>query len=395
MDNSADTSLATLASFIRKVQWVVVLLAIGWLLSKLSSILTPFVVAAMLGWLGDPVVDKLEARGASRNTAVITVFAVMCVILLAVVLVLVPVIVRQVGTLAESWPQYQAWLSNWFTNTLAPWVQSKFNIDLVAWFDSKHLMDMLHEHWQRVGGIAATVLGSLSRSGVGMVMWLVNLVLIPILAFFFLRDWDKFVERVASLIPRDSLATVTKLAKDSNDVLSGFLRGQFLVMIADAIMYGVGLSLFGIKVGILIGFIGGLLSFVPYLGPTSVVVMGTIAALVQGLGWQGVAGVLVVWGVAQLIESYILTPKLVGDRIGLHPMVVIFAVMAGGALFGFVGMLLALPGAAVLNVLLRYCVDRYQHSKTYIGHQGGGDVSTPATLAPQASDAPAASPPEA
>ena len=108
-------------------------------------------------------------------------------------------------------------------------MQSKFNIDLVAWFDSKHLMDMLHEHWQRVGGIAATVLGYLSRSGVGMVMWLVNLVLIPILAFFFLRDWDKFVERVASLIPRDSLATVTKLAKDSNDVLSGFLRGQFLV----------------------------------------------------------------------------------------------------------------------------------------------------------------------
>ncbi len=393
MDTSSQASLATLAGFIRKVQWVAVALAIAWLLSKLSSILTPFIVAAILGWLGDPLVDRIQARGASRNTAVITVFAVMCLILLAVMLVLVPVIVRQVATLAESWPQYQAWLSNWFNHTLAPWVQSTFNFDLISWFDSKHLMGMVREHWERVGGIAASVLGYISRSGVGMVMWLVNLVLIPILGFFFLRDWDLFVERVASLVPRDSLATITKLAKESNDVLSGFLRGQFLVMIADAIMYGVGLSLFGIKIGILIGFIGGMLSFVPYLGPTSVVVMGVIAAMVQGLGWQGVIGVGVVWAVAQLVESYFLTPKLVGNRIGLHPMVVIFAVMAGGALFGFVGMLLALPGAAVLNVLLRYCVDRYRHSRTYIGEHDDDAAQAP-PAAPAASDAPAATPPK-
>lgn len=391
MDNSADTSLATLASFIRKVQWVAVILAILWLLSKLSPILTPFVVAAILGWLGDPIVDKLQAKGASRNTAVMIVFAVMCLILLVVMLILVPVIARQVGTLAASWPEYQAWLSNWFTHTLAPWVQSTFHFDLISWFDGKHLMEMVREHWQRVGGIAASVLSYLTRSGAGMVMWLVNLVLIPILAFFFLRDWDVFVERVASLIPRDSLATVTKLAQESNYVLSGFLRGQFLVMIADAAMYGIGLSLFGIKIGILIGFIGGMLSFVPYLGPTSVVVMGTIAALVQGLGLKGVIGVGVVWAVAQLVESYVLTPKLVGNRIGLHPMVVIFAVMAGGALFGFVGMLLALPGAAVLNVLLRYCVDRYRHSKTYIGDQGDAIAQTTAVE----SDTPAATPPKA
>lgn len=393
MDTSSQASLATLAGFIRKVQWVAVALAIAWLLSKLSSILTPFVIAAMLGWLGDPLVDRIQARGASRNTAVATVFTAMCLILLIVMLILVPVVVRQVGTLAQSWPEYQAWLANWFTGQLAPWVLSKFNFDLIAWFDSKHLIEMVREHWERVGGIAAAVLGYVSRSGISMVMWLVNLVLIPILAFFFLRDWDVFVERVASLIPRDSLSTVTKLAKESNDVLSGFLRGQFLVMIALAIMYGAGLALFGVKIGILIGLIGGMLSFVPYLGPTSVVVMGTIAALVQGLGWQGVAGVAVVWGVAQVIESYVLTPKLVGDRIGLHPMVVIFAVMAGGALFGFVGMLLALPGAAVLNVLLRYCVDRYRHSKTYIGEHGGAMAQ--AAPAPAVIEAPAASSPDA
>lgn len=393
MDSSSQASLATLAGFVRKVQWVVVVVAIGWLLSKLSSILAPFVIAAMLGWLGDPLVDRIEARGASRNTAVAAVFSAMCLILLIVMLILVPVVVRQVGTLTQSLPEYQAWLANWFTGQLVPWVQAKFNFDLIAWFDSKHLIEMVREHWERVGGIATAVLGYVSRSGIGMVMWLVNLVLIPILAFFFLRDWDVFVERVASLIPRDSLSTVTKLAQESNDVLSGFLRGQFLVMMALAIMYGAGLALFGVKIGILIGLIGGMLSFVPYLGPTSVVVMGTIAALVQGLGWQGVAGVAVVWGVAQVIESYVLTPKLVGDRIGLHPMVVIFAVMAGGALFGFVGMLLALPGAAVLNVLLRYCVDRYRHSKTYIGEQG--ETMGQATPAPVAIEAPAAPSPDA
>lgn len=371
MDTSAQASLATIAGFIRKVQWAAIAIAVGWLVWKLSPILPPFVIAAMLGWLGDPLVDRIQARGASRNMAVAAVFAAMCLILLIVILILVPVIARQVETLARSWPEYQTWLSNWFYNSLAPWVQTRFNFDLVGWFDGRHLIEMVREHWERVGGIAATVIGYLSRSGMGMVMWLVNLVLIPILAFFFLRDWDLFVERVASLIPRDSLATVTNLAKESNDVLGGFLRGQFMVMIALAIMYGAGLMLFGVKIGILIGLIGGLLSFVPYLGPTSVVVMGIIAALVQGLGWQGVAGVALVWAVAQVVESYILTPKLVGDRIGLHPMVVMFAVMAGGALFGFVGMLLALPGSAVLNVLLRYYVNQYRHSKAYTGEHTG------------------------
>ena len=372
MDNSERTSLATIAGFIRKLQWVAVALAVVWLVSKLSSILTPFVVAALLGWLGDPLVDRLQKRGTSRDAAVGIVFAAMCLVLLVVLLILAPIIARQVGTLAASWPQYKAWLGNWFYNELAPWVQSTFNFDLVSWFDSKHLVQVVQEHWQRVGGIAATVLGYLSRSGMNVALWLANLALIPLLAFFFLRDWDRFVAGVASLVPRDALQTVSQLARESNDVLGGFLRGQFLVMVADAIMYGVGLSLFGIKIGILIGLIGGALSFVPYLGPTSVVIMGLVAALVQGLGWQGVIGVGVVWAVAQLVESYLLTPKLVGDRIGLHPMVVIFAVMAGGALFGFVGMILALPASAVLNVLLRFWVDRYRHSHVYTGEHGDG-----------------------
>ena len=371
MEDSAQASLSAIARFYRRMQWAAIGLGVGWLVWKLSAVLTPFVVAALLGWLGDPLVDRLEARGVKRNTAVIAVFTSMCLLLLVVLLILVPIVARQIVTLVQSWPQYQSWFTGWFAGWLAPWLQARTGFDLLAWLDTDNLLQMLREHWQRAGGVAVNLLGFVSRSGMTMLLWITNLVLIPVLAFFFLRDWDRFVERIASLVPRDHLPTVSRLARESDEVLGGFLRGQFLVMAALGVMYGVGLWIAGVKVGVLIGVIGGLLSFVPYLGPASVVVMGRIATLVQGNGWQGLLGVGIVFTVAQLIESYLLTPKLVGERIGLHPMAVIFAVMAGGVLFGFLGMLIALPAAAVINVMLRFSVERYQASKAYIGEQPG------------------------
>jgi predicted PurR-regulated permease PerM len=169
------------------------------------------------------------------------------------------------------------------------------------------------------------------------------------------------------MVPRDHIETASRLAQESSDVLGGFLRGQFLVMVILGIMYGIGLWAVGLDLGILIGIIAGLLTFVPYLGPTSGVVLGVLAALMQYGDWKHIAGVLAVFGVGQLIESYWLTPKLVGDRIGLHPVAVVFAVLAGGQLFGFLGMLLALPMAAVVNVLLRYAHQRYTQSHLYAG----------------------------
>ena len=171
-------------------------------------------------------------------------------------------------------------------------------------------------------------------------------------------------------MPRDHLPTVSRLARESSDVLGAFLRGQFLVMVILGVMYGARpVGALGLDLGILIGIIAGLLTFVPYLGPASGIILGVIAALVQYGDWQHIAGVMVVFGVGQVIESYWLTPKLVGDRIGLHPVAVIFAVLAGGQLFGFLGMLLALPVAAVANVLLRYAQERYTHSQLYAGEQ--------------------------
>lgn len=354
-----------IARFLRRLQWAAVGVGAFWLLWLLSPILTPFAVAALLGWLGDPLVDSLELRGRSRNTAVILVFALMVLLLVLVMVILVPVIEEQVSTLIASLPRYRLW----FTAVAIPWVEGRTGMQIATWLDLDHLIELVRSNWERAGGVAATLLGYVSRSGFALVGWVTNLLLIPVITFFFLRDWDLIVGRVASMVPRDHIDTVSRLARESSDVLGGFLRGQFLVMIILGVMYGIGLWAVGLDLGILIGIIAGLLTFVPYLGPTSGVVLGVLAALMQYGDWKHIVGVLAVFGIGQVIESYLLTPKLVGDRIGLHPVAVVFAVLAGGQLFGFLGLLLALPMAAVVNVLLRYAHERYTQSQLYAGER--------------------------
>ncbi|HJR74194.1 MAG TPA: AI-2E family transporter [Luteimonas sp.] len=358
-----ETAMADIALFLKRLQWGLVALAAGWLIWLLAPVLTPFVMAALLGWLGDPLVDRLQRAGRSRNVAVTLVFVAMALLMILVLALLVPVIEEQISTLIESLPHYR----DWIMQTALPWLEARTGFQITAWFDLNHLIELVRSNWERAGGVATTVLGYLSRSGFALIAWVANIVLLPVLTFFLLRDWDLFVERAASLVPRKHIDTVSQLAKESSDVLGGFLRGQLLVMVILGIMYGVGLWLVGLDLGILIGIVAGLLTFVPYLGPTSGVLFGVIAALVQYGDWKHVAGVLAVFGIGQVIESYWLTPKLVGDRIGLHPVAVIFAVLAGGQLFGFLGMLLALPVAAIANVLLRYAHQRYTHSKLYGG----------------------------
>ena len=362
-DMRDDDPQVVIARFLVRLQWGLVLVLAGFVVWLLGPILTPFVLAALLAWLGDPVVDRLQASGRSRNVAVVLVFTAACLVLTLALVVLVPMVQRQVATLVASLPGYR----DWFLNTALPWVEARTGLELVSWLDPARLVEFLREHSERAGGIAATALGFVSRSGFAMLAWVANIVLLPLITFFFLRDWDKMVERVAAMVPRDHLATVSRLARESSEVLGGFLRGQFLVMLILGVMYGIGLWMVGLELGLLIGLVAGLFTFIPYLGPTSGIVLGVIAALVQYGDWKHVLGVLAVFGVGQVIESYWLTPKLVGDRIGLHPVAVIFAVMAGGALFGFLGMLLALPGAAVVNVLLRYAHERYTHSRLYAG----------------------------
>ena len=358
-----EDDLATIAAFYRRVQWAALALGVVWMVWLLAPILSPFVFAALLGWLGDPMVDRLQARRMQRNTAVVLVFSVMTLVLTIVAILLVPLLEQQLVTLVESLPNYR----DWFVQTALPWIERRTGLQILSWLDPERLFQLIREHWQSAGGMAATVLGYVSRSGFALMGWLANIVLLPVLTFFFLRDWDLLVERVGALVPRDHYDTVRRLARESDEVLGGFLRGQLTVMLILGVLYAIGLWAVGLNLGILIGLIAGLLTFVPYLGPAAIVVFGGIAALVQYGDWQHLAGVGVVFALGQVIESYWLTPKLVGDRIGLHPMAVIFAVMAGGTLFGFLGMLLALPVAAVANVLLRFAKERYRESELYAG----------------------------
>lgn len=361
------TPEAEIAQFLRRVKYILFALAVGWLVWLLAPILTPFVLALALAWLGDPLVDRVEATGRSRNTGVVLVFVAMVLVITAALLILVPMIERQIATLVAAIPQAQQWLME----KGIPWFEQKTGMEIMPWLEPDRLIEWVRSHWEQAGGFARTFFGYVSRSGFAMVTWVVNILLLPILAFYFLRDWDKLVERVASTIPRNHVGTITKLARESNEVLGAFIRGQFLVMVALGLIYAIGLSLVGLKLGLLIGLIAGLISFIPYLGATTGIVMAVLAALVQaqGLDLKLLILVGVVFTVGQLLESYVLTPRIVGDKIGLHPVAVIFAVMAGGQLFGFLGMLLALPVAAVSNVLLRYAHLRYRESELYAGEK--------------------------
>ncbi|MEW5757775.1 MAG: AI-2E family transporter [Pseudomonadota bacterium] len=332
----------------------------GALLYLLAPILTPFVIAALLAYMGDPLVDRLEAKKLSRTLGVTLIFFLLSLVLLVVLLVVVPMLEQQVSALIARLPQYLEFVQQ----RALPWVAAQLGLD-PGLLDLAHLKALLTERWSQVGDIAGQVLGSVFHSGVAMMAWLANLVLIPVVAFYLMRDWDVFMTRVRELIPRRWEPEVVMLAGSADEVLGAFFRGQLLVMLALGVLYTVGLWIIGLEFALLLGMIAGLVSFVPYLGFIVGMLLAGVAAYMQFQELMPLLGVLAVFGVGQLAESLVLTPKLVGDRIGLHPVAVIFAVMAGGQLFGLIGVLCALPVAAVIMVILRHTHERYLRSRLY------------------------------
>jgi predicted PurR-regulated permease PerM len=344
----------------QKWQLLAVSVVLGVLLWLLAPVLTPFALSALLAYLGDPLVDRLERWKLSRTAAVCVVFTLMALAMVGVVLLLIPMLERQISSFIEDLPRY----IDWIQARVLPWIEANTGYDVEA-FDPANLIEVLKQHWKQAGGVAASVLGGLSKSGLAVLGWIANLLLIPVVTFYLLRDWDVLVERVRGLLPRAVEPTVSQLARESDSVLGAFLRGQLSVMLALGTIYAIGLWMAGIDLALLIGMLAGLVSFVPYLGVVVGAAAGIIAALVQHGDWLHVALVVGVFAVGQTLEGFVLTPWLVGDRIGLHPVAVIFAIMAGGQLFGFLGVLLALPVAAVAMVLLRYLHRRYTASRLY------------------------------
>lgn len=330
----------------------------------LSPVLTPFVVAAMFAYLFDPLADLLERWRLSRTAAVGIVFLALSLVVVLILLLLVPYLSRQVAAFIGRLPQWLGWLQN----VAVPWLHERFQLDFDI-PDMQQVATLLQDHWKEAGGIATTVVAGVSKSGFALISWITRLVVVPVAFFYLLRDWDVMIARIHDLLPRSIEPVVSRLAREADETLAAFVRGQLSVMIALGILYAIGLWAVGIDVGPLIGLVAGLISFVPYLGSITGILMGVIAALVQYGDAVHVALVVAVFVVGQLAEGYVLVPRLVGEKIGLHPVAVIFAVLAGGEMFGFLGVLLALPVASVLMVLLRYANERYRASLLY-AHDG-------------------------
>jgi len=334
--------------------------AAGVLLYLLAPVLSPFLAGALLAYLGDPLVDRLEAHKLRRTVAVIIVFVAILVILVLVPLILLPIIEQQLAALTAQLPKYL----DWFQQTVVPAISQALNIKGSA-VDTSAIKQAIASHWREMGGLASQLVAMISQSGLIMVAWLANVVLIPVVTFYLLRDWDVLMGKIRRLLPRRKEAVIVKLAQESDEVLGAFLRGQLVVMAALGLIYSIGLWLVGLDLAFLIGMIAGLVSFVPYLGFIVGILLAAVAAVMQFHDVYHLLFVAAVFGVGQALEGMLLTPLLVGDKIGLHPVAVIFAVMAGGQLFGFVGVLLALPVAAVIMVLLRHGVRRYTESGLY------------------------------
>jgi predicted PurR-regulated permease PerM len=336
-----------------------------FLIYLLAPVLTPFLMAALLAYLGDPLVDRLEAYKLSRTLAVSIVFSIIFLVLILVFILLMPMLESQLSYLFKSLPSHLVWVQQ----ELLPSLAARFNLNPEA-FNLDALRQSISQQWGAGGSSLLKIFQSISDSSIVIMVWLANLVLVPVVTFYLLRDWDLLVARVHELLPRSKEPVIKKLAVESDLVLAAFLRGQFMVMIALGIIYSVGLKIVGLELALLIGMLAGLVSFVPYLGFIVGIVAAGVAMLLQTQDIMQLWPIFIVFGVGQALEGMLLTPVLVGDKIGLHPVAVIFAVLAGGQLFGFVGVLLALPVAAIIAVLLRHVHQQYLTSSLYnVNHE--------------------------
>jgi predicted PurR-regulated permease PerM len=338
---------------------------LGWLIYLLAPVLTPFATAAAIAYFGDPLVDRLEKLSIrkwklGRTFAVVLVFILMIVIFTILLLVIIPMLVDQFRQLAEKLPAYLDWIST----RAIPWVSIQLGFEPAS-FDAAQMTEMLKAYWREISGAAFNVIETLGKGGQAILGWVTNLVLIPVVAFYMMRDWDLMVTGIHDILPRNMVDRISKLASEIDDVLGAFMRGQLMVMLALGLIYSLGLWLVGIDMAFLIGMGAGLLSIVPYLGSIVGLAVAAVAALFQYQDALHLLLVLMVFGGGQMMEGMLLTPRLVGEQIGLHPVVVIFAVLAGGQLFGFLGILLALPAAAAINVVVRHANDSYRNSALY------------------------------
>jgi len=344
-------------------RWPLVLGALaflGFAFYLLQPILLPFVLGGLVAYLGDPLVDILERYRLNRTLGVVLVFVLIFGVLVAALLFLVPLVLEQLDALIRKIPLF----FDWATQVAVPLLQERLGIP-AGTLPPLDWSSQLAENWQSLGKIMAETGKKLTGSGASILMGLASLALVPVVAFYLMRDWDILVGKMLRMLPVAWQDRTVLMVSEADEVVGAFLRGQFIVMCVLGVIYGTGLWLLGVQLALLLGLLAGLASLVPYLGFIVGIVASLIAAYFQFHDWGMLLWVGLVFGVGQVIESMVLTPVLVGDRIGLHPVAVIFALMAGGQLAGFVGVVVALPVAAVITVFARHGVEHYRASELY------------------------------
>lgn len=351
--------------------WVAGLLACG-LIYLLSPILTPFLMAAILAYIANPLVNKIDAfqfkgiKGKfsfspNRTVATLLVMLLLLALMILFLLIVVPLMQKEIVLLAQKLPAY----FNTTKAAIEPWLFKNFGVTIDI--DLAQIQQVLTENWKTAGTFAKQIAISISNKGLAMIAWLANIVLIPLVLFYLLVDWNIIISKLTQYIPKRWVGKTQEIASEIDAVLAEFLRGQLTVMLLMSIFYAVGLWLAGLELALPIGILSGLLGFVPYLGIGLGLILAILSGFLQFGTLHDLIPVLMVFGIGQIIESMALTPWLVGERIGLHPLVVIFALMAGGQLFGFAGVLLALPVSAAMAVGFSHAKQNYLASQFYHG----------------------------
>lgn len=350
--------------------WVSLFGVLAVLLYVLSGVLLPFAAAMALGYLLDPIADRLEKVGLSRLAATLLILAAFVIFFVLALMVLAPLLGHQLTAFIEALPAYVAKLQKLVAEQSSRLIDSGVlaRLGLGAGLDPAQVQKAIADFVGQGGQVFTSFLKSIWAQGQALIGLLSLIVITPVVAFYLLLDWDKMVKAVDDLVPLRYSANVRLLAGQIDAALAGFLRGQSLVCLFLGLWYGVGFALIGLNFGFLIGLSAGVLSFIPYVGSLTALLLSSIVAVVQGWpDWTLLAMALGVVGAGQFLEGNILSPKLVGASVGLHPVWLMFALLAFGSLFGFTGLILAVPIAATLGVIIRFAIERYRNSALYRG----------------------------
>ncbi|MFZ0494493.1 MAG: AI-2E family transporter [Methylocella sp.] len=355
--------------------WISAFLLLVLMLWLFSGVLLPFAAAVALGYLFDPVADRLERLGFNRLGATLLIMACLALVLVLIAVFIVPILWRQLASFIEALPAYAAKLEGLISaeterlsREYGGVLMRKLGLGNTG---GAELANATHDLVAQAAQWATSFLNSLLTGGAALISLISLLVVTPVVFFYMLLDWDKMIATIDGLVPLRHRETVRALAREINTAMEGFLRGQALVCLFLGAWYGIGLSLIGLNFGLLIGITAGVLSFVPYVGSLTALVLSPAVAIVQDWPqWKLLAMSLGVVLTGQFLEGNILSPKLVGASVGLHPVWLIFALLAFGSLFGFTGLITAVPFAAAAGVIMRFAVRRYRESNLYAGTAG-------------------------